>query len=121
VIRAELHLDAEAVLWQEMTAWQEVTVREVTVRQETAMWWSPCSSVPSSSLYLPNRVPCLPLSRLTSGSEPELLNSTKLCPLSSSQDSTSIFYQNASFGQFHMVFSKYLQLWNILCILFIIS
>ena len=62
--------------------------KEVTVWQETATWRSPCSSVPSSSLYLPNRVPCAPFSRHTSGSEPGLLNGTKLCPLSSSQDST---------------------------------
>jgi len=71
VTGAELHLDVKTVLWQETTTWR-----------------SPCSSVPSSSLYLPSRVPCQPLPRLTSGSEPGMLNGTKLCPLSSRQDST---------------------------------
>jgi len=72
---------------------QQCGRKEVTVRQETATWRSPCSSVLSLSLYLPNRVPCLPLPRLTSRSEPGLLNGTKLCPLSSSQDSTSVQHE----------------------------
>jgi len=43
-------------------------------------WRSPCSSVLSSSLCLPSRVPCQPLPRLTSGSEPGLLNAPNYVP-----------------------------------------
>jgi len=83
VIGAELHLAVKTVLWQETTAWQEGSDSVAGNGDVTV----PLLQCPE--LYLPNRVLCQRLPRLTSGSEPGLLNGIKLCPLSSSQDSTA--------------------------------
>ena len=74
---AQRHLDAEATIRQEVAGWQEA-----------ATWQSPCARVPCLPLHFCSSVPCSLFSRPISETKLGLLKGTKVCPLSSSQDST---------------------------------
>ena len=84
MIGAELHLDVEAVLWQETTAWQEGS-DSVAGNDDVTVPLLQCPEL----VALPSQqgsVSAAPKAHLRIGTW--VAQRTKLCPLSSSQDST---------------------------------
>jgi len=84
VIGAELHLDVKTVLWQETTVWQEGS-DSVAGKGDVTLPLLQCSEL----VALPSQqgsVSAAPKAHLRIGTW--VAQRTKLCPLSSSQDST---------------------------------